>query len=124
MTYLTTAERERLVYAEGYTETAAVLARLDDAHRALGDEAAVDLGHLDDLQAQLDDMTDERDGLKDELNSLFTDYKNARRDMDEAHDAARRMETAVRMALQLLEDPDADAFRADAVAAYLRQVLA
>ena len=53
MTYLTTEERERLAYAEGYTETAAILARLDDAHRALGDEAA--------LQAQLDDMTDERD---------------------------------------------------------------
>jgi hypothetical protein len=116
MHYLTTAEQERLAYAEGYTETAAVLARLDDAHRALGDEAA--------MQAQLDDMATERDGLKDEINSLFTDYKNARRDMDEARDKARSMETAARMALELLEDPDADAFRADAVAAYLRQVLA
>ena len=116
MHYLTPQEQERLAYAEGYTETAAVLARLDDAHAALGDEVA--------MQAEIDDLRDTATGLKDELNSLFTDYKNARRDMDEARDDARRMETAARMALDLLEDPDADAFRADAVAAYLRQVLA
>jgi DNA repair exonuclease SbcCD ATPase subunit len=116
MHYLTIEERERLAYAEGYTETAAVLGQIDDLQRALGEEAA--------MQAQIDDLATERDGLKDELKSLFTDYKNARRDMDEAHDKARSMETAARMALDLLEDPDADAFRADAVAAYLRQVLA
>ena len=59
---LTTAEQERLAYAEDYTETAAVLARLDDAHRALGDEAA--------MQAQIDDANDERDRLRNMADSL------------------------------------------------------
>jgi len=34
MSYLTTEERERLAYAEGYTELAKMLAKLDDAERA------------------------------------------------------------------------------------------
>ena len=59
MHYLTPTEQERLAYAEGFTETAAVLARLDDAHRALGDEVA--------MQAELDDMTDKVD---DQLRSI------------------------------------------------------
>lgn len=59
MQYLTPQEQERLAYAEGYTETAAVLARLDDAHAALGDVAA--------MQAQLDDANELADALRNDL---------------------------------------------------------
>ena len=104
---MTNQEQERLAYAEGYTETAAILARLDDAHRALGDEAA--------MQAQLDELATERDGLKDELDSLFEDYKNARADMDEAHDAAQQL----RAALGTVETMTTD----KALRVYIREVL-
>lgn len=112
---LTTQEQERLAYAEGYTETAAVLARLDDAHAALG-RATAELALFDEVKTARDEFEDETDGLKEELSALFEDYRRMRSERDDARAAAR-------MALDLLEDPDADAFRADAVAAYLRQVL-
>jgi uncharacterized coiled-coil DUF342 family protein len=87
MHYLTPAEQERLAYAEGYTETAAVLARLDDAHRALGDEAA--------MQAELDDMRDERDGLKDDLDLARTLARDAMREADEWHEEYKKLRSAL-----------------------------
>jgi chromosome segregation ATPase len=75
---LTTQEQERLAYAEGYTETAAVLARLDDAHAALGDEVA--------MQAQLDDLQAERDGLRDELALERAAYAGLQAELDDATD--------------------------------------
>lgn len=87
MHYLTPAEQERLAYAEGYTETAAVLARLDDAHRALGDEVA--------MQAQIDDMRDERDGLKDDLDLARASYRDAMREADEWHDQVKTLRSAL-----------------------------
>ena len=87
MTYLTTAERERLAYAEGYTETAAILARLDDAHRALGDEAA--------LQAQLDDMTDERDAALAALDPLGCKLHDTRAELELANDKLKTYRSAL-----------------------------
>ena len=87
MTYLTTEERERLAYAEGYTETAAILARLDDAHRALGDEAA--------LQAQLDDMTDERDAALAALDPLGCKLHDTRAELELANDKLKTYRSAL-----------------------------
>ena len=56
---LTIEERERLAYVEGYTEAAALLARLDDCHRALA-------GALDDYS----NATDELHRLQRRLDAL------------------------------------------------------
>jgi predicted nucleic acid-binding Zn-ribbon protein len=56
MHYLTIEERERLAYAEGYTETAAVLGQIDDLQRALGEAAA--------MQYEVDEANDERDRMR------------------------------------------------------------
>jgi uncharacterized protein YukE len=88
---LTTAEQERLAYAEGYTETAAVLARLDDAHAALGDVAA--------MQAQLDDLATERDGLRDELELERAAYAGLQIEADQWHEEYKKLRAAL-MALE------------------------
>ena len=87
MHYLTPAEQERLAYAEGYTETAAVLARLDDAHRALGDEAA--------MQARIDDLQDLVDGLRDERDSWAEPYRAALNDADMWHNQVKGLRSAL-----------------------------
>ena len=119
MHYLTTAEQERLAYAEGYTETAAVLARLDDAHRALGEETHEQY-ESDRLRADLIESAHHVGQLREELDSLFEDYKNARNLVDEERERSMQLETAVRVALDLLGDPS----KVPAVTAYLREVLA
>jgi chromosome segregation ATPase len=112
---LTTEEQERLAYAEGYTETAAVLARLDDAHRALG-QATAELAIFEGVQAEMDDLMDERDALRadliesahhvgqlrEELDSLFEEYKGARNladnlqaQLDDATDAVDGLRSKV-----------------------------
>jgi hypothetical protein len=88
---MTTNERERLAYAEGYTETAAVLARLDDAHRALGDEAA--------MQAALDDALSLADGLRDERDAERDSYRAAMNEADQWHNTAKNYRAAL-MALE------------------------
>ena len=58
---LTTEERERLAYIEGYTEAAALLARLDDCHRALAkglDEYSLAIDQVNELSARLDALGD------------------------------------------------------------------
>ena len=87
MHYLTTEEQERLAYAEGYTETAAVLARLDDAHHALGDEVA--------MQAQLDDANDIINGLRDELDASRASYYEANKEADAWHDQVKTYRSAL-----------------------------
>ena len=87
MHYLTPAEQERLAYAEGYTETAAVLARLDDAHRALGDEAAMQ-AEIDDVRDSLDAITAERDAERDA-------YLRALREADAWHDKVKTYRAAL-----------------------------
>jgi hypothetical protein len=98
---MTNSERERLAYAEGYTETALILARLDDAHRALGDEAA--------MQAQLDDLATERDGLKDELDACNQAYRDALNEADQWHNEAKTLRSAL-MALEAEVSPGMRAF--------------
>ena len=94
MHYLTTQEQERLAYAEGYTETAAVLARLDDAHRALG-QATADLLHLDDVQRELDDMTDERDDALAALDPLGCKLHDTRAELAMATDKLKTYRAAL-----------------------------
>lgn len=91
MQYLTPQEQERLAFAEGYTETAAMLRRLDDAHAALGDEVA--------MQAQLDDLATERDGLRDELEAARVSYHEANKEADAWHDQVKTYRSAL-MALE------------------------
>jgi len=96
MQYLTPQEQERLAYAEGYTETAAVLARLDDAHAALGDEVA--------MQAQLDDLATERDGLRDELELERAAYAGLQIEADQWHEEYKKLRAAL-MALEAEVSP-------------------
>jgi chromosome segregation ATPase len=88
MQYLTPQEQERLAYAEGYTETAAMLRRLDDAHAALGDEVA-----------QLDDLATERDGLRDELELERSAYAGLQIEADQWHEEYKKLRAAL-MALE------------------------
>jgi uncharacterized protein YukE len=96
MQYLTPQEQERLAFAEGYTETAAVLARLDDAHAALGDEVA--------MQAQLDDLATERDGLRDELELERAAYAGLQVEADQWHEEYKKLRAAL-MALEAEVSP-------------------
>lgn len=94
MHYLTPQEQERLAYAEGYTETAAVLARLDDAHRALG-VATADLAIFEGIQAELDDMTDERDNALAALDPLGCRLHDARAELELARDKIKTYRSAL-----------------------------
>ena len=87
MHYLTPAEQERLAYAEGYTETAAVLARLDDAHAALGDEVR--------LQYQLDDACDALDGLRSKVDDLERRLTDAMAEREHARDQMKGLRSAL-----------------------------
>jgi hypothetical protein len=98
---MTNNERERLAYAEGYTETAAVLARLDDAHAALGDEVA--------MQAQLDDANDTIDGLRDQLELEHSLHADLRIEADEWHEEYKKLRSAL-MALEAEVSPGMRAF--------------
>lgn len=153
---MTTSERERLAYAEGFVETAKMFARLDDMHRAMGAEVAdYELMRAERDQAraqakQLEDIEGDRDATRDdlmqsehragqltaELDSLHAEYceacdqrDSAREERDAYYDDYRLMRAerdaarvAVKMAIDLLEDPDAGADEATAVLAYLRDV--
>lgn len=107
MHYLTTSEQERLAYAEGYIETAAVLARLDDAHRALGDEAA--------MQAQLDDANDKIDDLMRSIDLLGRQIIDVMAERESAKDQAKTYRSAL-MAIEADVPPYMRAF--------IREVLA
>jgi uncharacterized protein involved in exopolysaccharide biosynthesis len=96
MHYLTTQEQERLAFAEGYTETAAVLARLDDAHAALGDEVA--------MQTMIDDATDAVNSLRDELDLERSAYADLRAEADQWHEEYKKLRAAL-MALEAEVSP-------------------
>jgi predicted nucleic acid-binding Zn-ribbon protein len=87
MHYLTTQEQERLAFAEGYTETAAVLARLDDAHHALGDEVA--------MQAQLDDANDELSRMGAVCEDLRERLLDVKIERDEYHEENKTLRSAL-----------------------------
>jgi predicted nucleic acid-binding Zn-ribbon protein len=114
MQYLTPQEQERLAYAEGYTETAAVLARLDDAHAALG-RATADLLHLDDLQAELDDVSDERDAAQSGLDEIGCRWHDTRAELELATDKLKTYRSAL-MAIEAEVPPH--------IRQFIREVLA
>ena len=67
LTNMTTAERERLAHAEGFTEAASLLARLDDAEVIA--EAAED--KIETLEAVLHDAQIDRDLYHDALTEIL-----------------------------------------------------
>jgi predicted nucleic acid-binding Zn-ribbon protein len=87
MHYLTIEERERLAYAEGYTETAAVLGQIDDLQRALGEEAA--------MQYQLDNATDAVDGLRSKVDNLERRLTDTMAEREQARDQAKALRSAL-----------------------------
>lgn len=107
MHYLTIEERERLAYAEGYTETAAVLGQIDDLHRALGDEVA--------MQAQLDDATDEADALRSKVDELEQRLTGTMAEREQARDQVKTLRSAL-MAIEAEVPPH--------VRQFIREVLA
>jgi flagellar biosynthesis chaperone FliJ len=68
---LTTSERERLAYAEGYPETVALLARLDDAAKRAADNASDESHNLrdkvNDLEQRLFEVMAEREQARDQI---------------------------------------------------------
>lgn len=109
---MTTAERERLAYAEGFVKTAQLFAQLDDTQHALGE----DFESVDELREALDD----KDRSIDQLGCQMHDLRAMLAVAEDERDTAR---AAVQMAIDLLEDPDAGADEATAVLNYLREAL-
>lgn len=92
---LTLNERERLAYAEGYTETAAILAEMSDIETradTLENELEATKDRLDEVETQHHALIDERDELEDELHKV-------RENRDEFEDLAKTYRAAL-MALE------------------------
>lgn len=111
---MTTQEQERLAYAEGYTETAAILARLDDAHRALG-QATADLTLFEGVQAEMDDLMDERDDALAALDPLGCKLHDTRAEFELAMDTLKTYRSAL-MAIEAEVPPH--------IRQFIREVLA
>ena len=95
LTTLTLSERERLAYAEGYTETAALLAEMSDLETradTLETELEDTKDRLDETEGNYHAMIDERDELEEEL-------QTAREELTEATTNARQYRAAL-MALE------------------------
>jgi chromosome segregation protein len=126
ITTLTLNERERLAYAEGYTETAALLAEMADLETradALESELEDTKDRLDKTETNYYALIEERDELEDELMTAREESDAQRLETGAWHEEYKKLRVALTLALELLENPDADAFMADAVA-HLREVLA
>ena len=111
LTTLTLSERERLAYAEGYTETAALLAEMADIenHADTLENALEDAkDRLNDTESNYHALIDERDELEDEL-------QTAREELTEATTNARQYRAAL-MALEAEVSP--------AMREFIREVLA
>ena len=107
---LTLNERERLAYAEGYTETAAILAEMSDLEAradTLENELEATKDRLDEVETEYHALIDERDELEDEL-------QTAREDLTEERELAK----AYRSMLMALEDEVSPAVRE-----FIREVL-
>lgn len=110
LTTLTLNERERLAYAEGYTETAAILAEMSDLETradTLENELEATKDRLDEVETQYHALIDERDELEDEL-------QTAREELTEATTNARQYRAAL-MALEAEVTP--------AMREFIREVL-
>ena len=100
---LTLSERERLAYAEGYTETAALLAEMSD----LEQERDKLQDRLDEVEFDLDKMTDARDTLQDDFEALAASLQDVVGEREEAQNEAK----AYRAALMALEAEVSPAMR-------------
>lgn len=108
---LTLNERERLAYAEGYTETAALMAEMSNLETradTLENELETTKDRLADVESNYHSLIDERDELEDEL-------QTAREELTEATTNARQYRAAL-MALEAEVTP--------AMREFIREVLA
>lgn len=101
---MTTHERERLAYAEGYTETAAVLARIAD----LEDQ-------VETLQERVDDISDERDTAQSGLDEVGCRLHDTRAKLALSEDKVKTYRAAL-MAIEAEVSP--------AMREFIREVLA
>jgi chromosome segregation ATPase len=111
LTILTLSERERLAYAEGYTETAALLAEMSDIEAradALERERDILIDEAEETERKYNALIDERDELEDELNGV-------RESRDEFEEQAKTYRAAL-MALEAEVSP--------AMREFIREVLA
>jgi chromosome segregation ATPase len=108
---LTLSERERLAYAEGYTETSALLAEMED----LEQERDKLQDRLDEVEFDFDKMTDSRDSLIDGRDELEDEMHKVRENRDEFEDQAKTYRAAL-MALEAEVSP--------AMREFIREVLA
>jgi chromosome segregation ATPase len=111
ITTLTLSERERLAYAEGYTETAALLAEMADIETradTLENELENTKDRLDETEGNYHALIDERDELEDEMHKV-------RENRDEFEDQAKTYRAAL-MALEAEVSP--------AMREFIREVLA
>lgn len=97
---LTLFERERLAYAEGYTETAALLAEMSD----LEQERDALQERLDEVEFDHDKLQDAHDKLENERDELEEELQTAREDLTEAQDLAKTYRAAL-MALEAEVSP-------------------
>lgn len=100
---LTLNERERLAYAEGYTETAALLAEMAD----LEQERDKLQDRLDEVEFDLDKMTDARNSLQDDFETLAASLQDVVGEREKAQDLAK----TYRAALMALESEVSPAMR-------------
>lgn len=129
---LTLNERERLAYAEGYTETAALLAEMSDLERradALENELGDTQDRLqdvesnyhsliderDDLEADLDNVRDERDAALSALDPLGCQLHDTRAELELARDQVKGLRSAL-MAIESKVPPH--------IRQFIREVLA
>ena len=111
LTTLTLNERERLAYAEGYTETAALLAEMSDLETradTLENELETTKDRLADVESNYHALIDERDELEDEMHKV-------RENRDEFEDLAKTYRAAL-MALEAEVPPH--------IRQFIREVLA
>jgi broad specificity phosphatase PhoE len=101
---LTLSERERLAYAEGYAETAALLAEMAD------------------LETERDKLQERLDEVEFDFGELEGKYNDLIEERDELEDVEHRVRAALMLAFEVLED--IDDVQAQSVATHLREVLA
>jgi chromosome segregation ATPase len=86
---LTLNERERLAYAEGYTETAALLAEMADLEQERDklqdrlDEVEFDFG---EIETKYHALIDERDELEDEMHKVRENRDELQAELDNVSD--------------------------------------
>jgi predicted nucleic acid-binding Zn-ribbon protein len=109
ITTLTLDERERLAYAEGYTEAAALLAEMADLERER--DELIEENDKD----RADKLETERDNLQDDFVALAASLQDVVGERDEAQEIAKTYRSAL-MALEAEVSP--------AMREFIREVLA